>query len=110
EVVGGYDAGDYVTERLFATVADGTQVPISLVYKKGFSKNGKSPLLLYGYGSYGMSMDRSFNSSRLSLLDRGFAYAIAHISDGEEMGRQWYEDGKVMNKKNTFTDFTDCAK
>jgi oligopeptidase B len=110
EVVGGYDAGDYVTERLFATAADGTQVPISLVYKKGFPKNGTSPLLLYGYGSYGMSMDPTFNSSRLSLLDRGFVYAIAHIRGGEEMGRQWYEDGKVMNKKNTFTDFIDCAK
>ncbi|WP_317170938.1 S9 family peptidase [Sphingobacterium micropteri] len=109
EIVGGYDADHYVTERLFATVADGTQVPISLVYKKGFPKNGKSPLLLYGYGSYGMSMDPTFNSSRLSLLDRGFAYAIAHIRGGEEMGRQWYEDGKMMNKKNTFTDFIDCA-
>lgn len=109
EIVGGYDADHYVTERLFATVADGTQVPISLVYKKGFPKNGNSPLLLYGYGSYGMSMDPTFNSSRLSLLDRGFAYAIAHIRGGEEMGRQWYEDGKMMNKKNTFTDFIDCA-
>ncbi|PRD46754.1 S9 family peptidase [Sphingobacterium haloxyli] len=110
EVVGGYDAENYVTERLFAIAADGTQIPISLVYKKGFSKNGKSPLLLYGYGSYGMSMDPTFNSSRLSLLDRGFAYAIAHIRGGEEMGRQWYDDGKMMNKKNTFTDFIDCAK
>ncbi|NGM66031.1 S9 family peptidase [Sphingobacterium sp. SGR-19] len=110
EVVGGYDAENYITERLSAIAADGTQIPISLVYKKGFSKNGKSPLLLYGYGSYGMSMDPVFNSSRLSLLDRGFAYAIAHIRGGEEMGRQWYDDGKMMNKKNTFTDFIDCAK
>ncbi|TYR35096.1 S9 family peptidase [Sphingobacterium phlebotomi] len=110
EVVGGYDVENYVTERLFATAADGTQVPISLVYKKGFPKNGKSPLLLYGYGSYGMSMDPTFNSSRLSLLDRGFVYAIAHIRGGEEMGRQWYEDGKMMNKQNTFRDFIDCAK
>ena len=110
EVVGGYDSENYVTERLFATAADGTQIPISLVYKKGFAKNGKSPLLLYAYGSYGMSMDPTFNSSRLSLLDRGFAYAIAHIRGGEEMGRQWYEDGKMMNKKNTFTDFIDCGK
>ncbi|PRD51247.1 S9 family peptidase [Sphingobacterium gobiense] len=110
EVVGGYNAENYITERLFAIAADGTQIPISLVYKKGFSKNGKSPLLLYGYGSYGMSMDPTFNSSRLSLLDRGFSYAVAHIRGGEEMGREWYEDGKMMNKKNTFTDFIDCAK
>lgn len=110
EVVGGYEAGNYMTERLFATAGDGTRVPISLVYKKGMRKDGHSPLLLYGYGSYGMSMDPTFNSSRLSLLDRGFVYAIAHIRGGEEMGRHWYEDGKMMEKINTFTDFIDCAK
>lgn len=110
EVVGGYNAEEYVTERLFATAEDGTKIPISLVYKKGFVKNGQAPLLLYAYGSYGASMDPSFNSSRLSLLNRGFAYAIAHIRGGEEMGRHWYEDGKMMKKKNTFTDFIACGK
>lgn len=111
EVVGGYDPSDYVTERLYATAADDTtQIPISLVYKKGFKKNGGAPLLLYGYGSYGASMDPGFSSSRLSLLDRGFVFAIAHIRGGEEMGRYWYEDGKLMKKKNTFTDFIDCAR
>jgi len=110
EVVGGYDAKDYVTERLTATAKDGTKIPISLVYKKGFEKNGNAPLLLYAYGSYGASMDASFNSSRLSLLNRGFCYAIAHIRGGQEMGRHWYEDGKMMKKKNTFTDFIDCGE
>lgn len=110
EVVGGYDAKEYVTERLYAPAADGTKIPISIVYKKGFEKNASAPLLLYGYGSYGASMDASFNSARLSLLNRGFAYAIAHIRGGQEMGRQWYEDGKMMKKKNTFTDFIDCGK
>ncbi len=110
EVLGGYDPQHYTTERLMATAKDGTQVPISLVYKKGFEKNGKAPLLLYGYGSYGITMEPSFNSNRLSLLDRGFVYAIAHIRGGQEMGRQWYEDGKMFKKKNTFTDFIDCAE
>ncbi len=110
EVLGGYTAGDYVTERLYATAKDGTKVPISLVYKKGFEKNGTAPLLLYGYGSYGATTDASFNSSRLSLLDRGFVFAIAHIRGGQEMGRQWYEDGKMMKKKNSFTDFIDCGE
>lgn len=109
EVVGGYDKHNYVTERLWATAKDGTQVPISLVYKKGFKKDGQQPLLLYAYGSYGASMDATFSSARLSLLDRGFCYAIAHIRGGEEMGRHWYEDGRLMHKKNTFTDFIDCA-
>ncbi|MXV17316.1 S9 family peptidase [Hufsiella ginkgonis] len=109
EVVGGYDAKNYETERLYAKAADGTLVPISLVYKKGFGKNGQAPLLLYAYGSYGSSTDASFNSSRLSLLDRGFVYAIAHIRGGQEMGREWYDNGKMMHKKNTFTDFIDCA-
>ncbi|MBN8858762.1 MAG: S9 family peptidase [Sphingobacteriales bacterium] len=110
EVVGGYNREDYVTERLFATAKDGTPVPVSIVYKKGFEKNGNAPLLLYGYGSYGAVMDAAFNSSRLSLLNRGFVFAIAHIRGGEEMGREWYEDGKMMKKKNTFTDFIDCAE
>ena len=110
EVVGGYDAKDYITERLYATATDGTKVPVSLVYRKGFVKDGNAPLLLYAYGSYGASMDASFNSSRLSLLNRGFVYAIAHIRGGQEMGRYWYEDGKMMKKKNTFTDFIDCGK
>jgi oligopeptidase B len=110
EVVGGYDAGNYVTERLYATATDGTQIPISIVYKKGFEKNGQAPLLLYAYGSYGASMDASFNSSRLSLLNRGFAYAIAHIRGGQEMGRYWYDDGRMMKKKNTFTDFITCGE
>jgi oligopeptidase B len=110
EVVGGYTIGDYVTERLFATAKDGTKIPISIVYKKGFTKDGTHPLHLYGYGSYGASMDASFSSARLSLLDRGFAFAIAHIRGGQEMGRYWYEDGKMMKKKNTFTDFIDCAE
>jgi oligopeptidase B len=109
EVLGGYNPKDYVTERLYVTARDGAKVPVSLVYKKGFEKNGKMPLLLYGYGSYGHSIEPSFNSNRLSLLDRGFAYAIAHIRGGEEMGRQWYEDGKLFKKMNTFTDFIDCA-
>ena len=110
EVLGGYNSADYTTERLYATANDGTKVPISLVYKNGFNKDGNAPLLLYGYGSYGASMDASFSSTRLSLLDRGFVFAIAHIRGGQEMGRQWYEDGKLMKKINTFKDFIDCGK
>jgi len=110
EVLGGFSKNDYVTERLFATASDGAKVPISVVYKKGFEKNGQAPLLLYGYGSYGVSMDATFSSTRLSLLNRGFVFAIAHIRGGQEMGRKWYEDGKLMHKKNTFTDFIACAE
>lgn len=110
EVLGGFKAGDYVTERLYAVADDGTKIPMSVVYKKGFKKDGNGPLMLYGYGSYGASMDASFSSSRLSLLDRGFAFVIAHIRGGQEMGRYWYEDGKMFKKKNTFTDFIDCAE
>ncbi|MDE5437120.1 S9 family peptidase [Elizabethkingia meningoseptica] len=110
EVLGGYNKNNYETERLFATATDGTKIPVSIVYKKGFKKDGKAPLLLYAYGSYGSSMDAAFNSSRLSLLNRGFAYAIAHIRGGQEMGRQWYEDGKMMKKKNTFTDFINAGE
>ncbi len=110
EVVGGFNAKEYETERVFATAKDGTKIPMSIVYKKGFNKNGSAPVLLYGYGSYGASMDATFSSVRLSLLNRGFAYAIANIRGGQEMGRYWYEDGKMMKKKNTFTDFIDCAE
>jgi oligopeptidase B len=110
QVVGGYKPNDYVTEKLWAVGKDGTKIPVSIVYKKGFKKNGKHPLLLYGYGSYGLSMDAAFSISAISLLNRGFAYAIAHIRGGQEMGRQWYEDGKMFSKKNTFTDYIDCAE
>jgi oligopeptidase B len=110
EVVGGFDPAAYVTERLHAPARDGVQVPISIVYRRDFVSNGKAPLLLYGYGSYGASMDATFDVARLSLLDRGFAYAIAHIRGGAELGRGWYEDGKLLKKKNTFTDFIDCAE
>ncbi|MGO3305974.1 MAG: S9 family peptidase [Sphingobacterium sp.] len=110
EVIGGYNSELYVTERQFASAIDGSKIPISIVYKREFEKNSQAPLLLYAYGSYGSSMDPSFSSSRLSLLDRGFVYAIAHIRGGEEMGRQWYDDGKMLKKKNTFTDFIDCGK
>ncbi|MBC7381665.1 MAG: S9 family peptidase [Bacteroidia bacterium] len=110
EVIGGYNNNDYVTERLYAKSEDGISIPISLVYKKGFQKNGNAPLLLYAYGAYGASMDASFNSNRLTLLNRGFVYAIAHIRGGQEMGRQWYDDGKMMKKKNTFTDFINCGE
>ncbi len=110
EVLGDFHISHYQTERLSAPAADGTMIPISLVYRKGFSNNGLHPLLLYGYGSYGASMDATFSSARLSLLDRGFVYALAHIRGGEELGRQWYEGGKLLQKKNTFTDFIACAE
>jgi oligopeptidase B len=110
EVVGGYDSDLYHCERIMVQVRDGAQVPVSIVYKKGFEKNGKAPLLLYAYGSYGYSLDAGFSSGRLSLLDRGFAYAIAHIRGGQEMGRYWYEEGKLLKKMNTFHDFIDCGQ
>lgn len=110
EILGGFDKQNYITERLFATADDGVKVPISIVYRQGRVKNGASPLLLYGYGSYGFSMDASFSATRLSLIDRGFLFAIAHVRGGQELGRQWYEDGKLLNKKNTFTDFIACAE
>ena len=110
EVLGGYDRTQYQSERSIATAADGTEVPISLVYKKGIERNGSNPLWLTGYGSYGYAYPVSFSSIRLSLLDRGFVYAIAHIRGGEEMGRKWYEEGKFLHKRNTFTDFIACAE
>ncbi len=105
-----FSPANYQSERLYVEVRDGAKVPVSLVYKKGLKRDGKNPLLLYAYGSYGNSMDPYFSSVRLSLLDRGFVYAIAHVRGGEEMGRQWYEDGKLLKKKNTFYDFIDCGK
>ena len=111
QVLGGkFDKENYIEERVWATARDGVKVPISMIYRKGLEKNGKNPLLLYAYGSYGITMDTYFSSTRLSLLDRGFIYAIAHIRGGEDLGRQWYEDGKLLKKKNTFTDFIDCSK
>lgn len=111
EVLGGqFSPENYTSERIMVTARDGAQVPVSIVYKKGFKRDGNAPVLLYAYGSYGYSMDPSFSSIRLSLLDRGFAFAIAHIRGGQEMGRDWYEDGKLLKKKNTFNDFIDCGK
>lgn len=109
-VLGGYDRTQYASDRLMATATDGTQVPISIVYKKGVTQNAANPLLLTGYGSYGFSYPAAFSSARLSLLERGVVMAIAHIRGGSEMGRQWYEDGKFLNKKNTFTDFIACSE
>ena len=111
EVLGGkFDKKNYVEERIWATAKDGTKIPISIMYRKGMKKDGNNPVLQYAYGSYGYSMDAYFSSSRLSLLDRGFIYAIAHIRGGEDLGREWYEDGKLLKKMNTFTDFIDCSK
>ncbi len=110
EVVGGYNAEEYGSERIWAKADDGTAVPISLVYKKALRKPDGNPTLLYGYGSYGATMDPSFSSTRLSLLDRGFVFAIAHIRGGQYLGRQWYENGKMLKKRNTFTDFIACGE
>ncbi|GAB3723130.1 S9 family peptidase [Flavobacterium koreense] len=111
EVLGGkFDKNNYIEERIWATAQDGTKIPMSMVYRKGMMLNGKNPFLLYAYGSYGMTMEPYFSTTRLSLLDRGFIYAIAHVRGGEDMGRMWYEDGKLLKKKNTFTDFIDCSK
>ncbi len=109
-VLGDFDPSNYVTQRLFATAADGTRVPISVVYRADLRRPQGNPLLLYGYGSYGSNIDPYFQSARLSLLDRGFVYAIAHIRGGGEMGRLWYEQGKLLNKRNTFTDYIACAE
>jgi oligopeptidase B len=111
QVLGGeFDKNNYTEERVWATAEDGTKIPISMVYRKGLKKDGTNPLLQYAYGSYGHSMDATFSSTRLSLLDRGFIFAIAHIRGGEDLGRQWYEEGKLLKKNNTFTDFVACSK
>jgi len=110
EVMGDFTAEDYASERFMVTSRDGVEIPVSMVYKKGFKRDGSQPVLLYGYGSYGHSMEPYFSPARLSLLDRGFAFAMAHIRGGEEMGRKWYDTGKLMFKKNTFYDFIDCAE
>ncbi len=107
--VPGYDPANYVTERVWAPAQDGTKIPLSIVYRKGFERNGKAALLQYGYGSYGASMDPNFSVTTVSLLDRGMVYALAHIRGGQEMGRAWYEDGKLLRKQNTFTDFIDVT-
>ncbi|NCB08637.1 MAG: S9 family peptidase, partial [Bacteroidia bacterium] len=110
EILGGFDKNNYETKRIYATAGDGTKIPISMVYRKGMEKNGNNPALIYGYGSYGYEIEPTFSLSRLSLLDRGFVYAIAHIRGGQIYGRKWYEDGKLLKKMNTFTDFNDCAQ
>src|SRR5258708_6625517 len=109
-VLGGYDASKYVTERLWATAPDGVKVPVSIVYRRDRPRDVPGPAFLYGYGSYESSTDPGFSSVRLSLLDRGFVYAIAHIRGGGEMGRRWYLDGKMLAKRNTFTDFIAAAE
>jgi oligopeptidase B len=110
KVLGGFDPSNYVTERLWAPARDGKKVPISLVYRKDLKQDSGNPLLLTGYGAYGYSEEADFDSARLSLLDRGFVYAVAHVRGGSELGRWWYEDGKLLKKKNTFYDFIDCAE
>lgn len=110
EVLGGFDASRYVSERLHVSSHDGVQVPVSLVYRRGLEKTGENPVYLYGYGSYGIAMDPVFSSNRLSLLDRGFVFAIAHVRGGGDLGRMWYEDGKLKKKKNTFLDFIAAAE
>ena len=110
EVLGGYDASLYTSERVYAPAADGTMIPVSLVYRKGLRRDGTAPLFLYAYGSYGATIPVSFSSNRLSLLDRGMVYAIAHIRGGQEMGRAWYDQGHLLNKKNSFTDFIDVTR
>jgi oligopeptidase B len=109
EVLGGYNPANYVTERQWAPARDGVKVPVSLVYKKGVARDGTAPLWLYGYGSYGYAQSPTFSSNSLSLLDRGVVYAVAHIRGGNEMGEAWHDDGMLMRKKNTFTDFIDCT-
>ncbi|WP_378188256.1 S9 family peptidase [Aquimarina sp. W85] len=111
EVLGGtFDKNNYTSERVWATAIDGTKIPMSLVYRKGLKMDGTNPVLQYGYGSYGATIDPYFSTARLSLLDRGFVYAIAHVRGGEYLGRPWYEEGKLLKKKNTFTDFIDCSR
>ena len=110
EVVGGHNPEDYISKRLYAPSRDGKQIPISIVYKKTTQLNEHTPLLQYGYGSYGVNVEPNFSKSLLSLLDRGFVYAIAHVRGSQTLGREWYEDGKFLKKKNTFFDFIDCSK
>ncbi len=110
KVQGNYDPGNFESKRIFVTARDGAKIPLSLVYKKGIRPDGNNPLLLYAYGAYGNSRNDDFSPDRISLLDRGFVYAIAHVRGGQEMGRQWYVDGKLLKKMNTFTDFIDCAE
>ena len=110
EVPGGFDRNNYQSERVFATAPDGTKIPMSMVYRKGVKKDGSAPLLLYGYGSYGYSIPPTFSSTRLSLLDRGVIFVIGHIRGGSEMGEEWRQAGRMMNKMNTFTDFIACAE
>jgi oligopeptidase B len=105
-----FDKDNYISERIWATAEDGSEIPVSLVYKKGIKRDGNNPLLQYGYGSYGATMDPYFSTTRLSLLDRGFIYAIAHVRGSEYLGRDWYEKGKLLHKKNTFTDFIDVSE
>ena len=110
EVLGDFDPENYEAKRIYATASDGKKIPMSVVYRKGMELNGENPALIYGYGSYGSTTDPGFSSVRLSLLDRGFLYAIAHIRGGQIYGREWYEDGKLLNKMNTFTDFNSCSE
>ncbi len=110
EVLGGFDPADYRTELLFAPARDGARIPVSLLYRRDFRRDGSAPLLQYAYGAYGLSMDPSFSSPRLSLVDRGMVYAIAHVRGGQEMGRAWYDEGRLLNKKNSFTDFVDVTR
>jgi oligopeptidase B len=109
-VLGGYDPGDYVQHREWATADDGTRIPMSIVRRRDVARDGNAPVLLYGYGSYEISIDPSFAIPRLSMLDRGIVFVIAHVRGGGEMGRRWYEDGKLGAKRNTFTDFVACAR
>jgi oligopeptidase B len=111
QVLGGkFDKNNYTEERIWAKAADGTKIPMSIVYRKGMKKDGENPVLQYAYGSYGHTIDPYFSTSRLSLLDRGFVYVICHIRGGQYMGREWYENGKMLKKMNTFTDFIACSK
>jgi len=110
EILGDFDKNNYEAKRIFATADDGTKIPMSIVYRKGIKLDGSNPVLIYAYGSYGYTIDPYFSSTRLSLLDRGFVYAIAHVRGGQYIGRKWYEDGKLLNKMNTFTDFNSCSE
>jgi oligopeptidase B len=110
EIPNGYDKTQYVTEYIYASALDGKKVPVSIVYKRGLKRNGQNPTLLYGYGAYGSSSDASFNTNLISLLDRGFVFAIGHVRGGSELGRSWYDEGRLLKKKKTFTDFIACAE